>query len=560
MALGPGVQLHLKQQQTLVMTPQLQQAIKMLQLSRLDLTNYVEEALASNPMLERAEGDANNAGDSVGAGDSMLLSADGLMTRIGQHQTSAAEASDRAADLSEAGPSALGADENGANGIGHAPGGEDAPIYPLDWREDQRLEEGATPRSLREAEVASTQAFELSAGPNAATAGDFGADFRPTDFAEPLPSLHQHVSQALPLLFDDALDLKIAESLCFYLSPAGYLDMEAEALAEQLGIDGDHLERIVVTCQQIEPAGLFARSLAECLVLQLQDRGQYSALLAKLLADLEGLAGLSPRQGAERLGCSQSAYSEALALIRRLDPKPGARFDSGNDGMLEADIFLRPAEGGAWLVELNTNNLPRLLVNQSFAQHSASWRSDIKTTAKSDKTDRQQDDARYISEQWQSANWLVSALEQRANTMLRVACALVEAQAAFFEQGLYALKPLVQRQLAERLDLHESTISRVCANKYISTPRGTYELKFFFSSSVGGGEVAGDGQAAKAVQAHIKRLIEEEDHKRPLSDDKIVKLLAAEKIGLARRTVTKYREALGFGSSVQRKRQYAASS
>lgn len=541
MALGPGVQLNLKQQQTLVMTPQLQQAIKMLQLSRLDLASYVEEALASNPLLERSEGD----GASVG--DTMLLGADGLMTRISQHQSATSQADETRARDDAAKTTAPGA-------------GDEAPIYPLDWREDQRLEEGATTRSLGDAEVISTQAFELSAGPNAALTHDFGDHNRPTDFAEPQPSLHQHVSQALSLLFTDPLDRKIAESLCLYLSPAGYLEIDADALGEQLGVDADHLERIIVTCQEMEPAGLFARSLAECLRLQLQDRGQYSALLARVLAELETWAELSPAQAAQKLDCSEAAFREALAILRRLDPKPGAKFDAGDDGLLEADIFLRPVEAGGWLVELNTNNLPRLLVNQSFAQLTSVRTEPAKTQGAAKSESRQQDDQRYISEQWHSATCLVSALEQRATTMLRVACALVEAQSAFFEQGLYALKPLVQRQLAERLDLHESTISRVCANKYISTPRGTYELKFFFSSSVGGGDAEDQGQAAKAVQAHIKRLIEQEDRKRPLSDDKIVKLLASEKIGLARRTVTKYREALGFGSSVQRKRQYAAQS
>jgi RNA polymerase sigma-54 factor len=531
MGMAPGVQLTLKQQQSLVMTPQLQQAIKMLQLGRAELASLVEEALATNPLLEQADpsGEAS--------GDSMLVGKDGTMTRISQ-DGGQAESEARGADREEPQTDA----------------GEEAPVYPLDWREEQRLEDGAPTRALSQPERQDTQAFELHGATNSE-----GGD-RPLDFAQPRPSLQAHISQALPLMFDDRYERKIAEHLCLYLSPAGYLEVEVEALAAQLGIDADVLERIIVTLQQIEPAGLFARSLSECLRLQLQDRGALTPLLGRLLADLEAIMAQPRAVAAEALGCSPEALAEALASLRRLDPKPGASFELEEDGLLEADIFLRPAAGGDWLIELNTSNLPRLLVNHSFVQRQARPQATGSRASAEPDRDQRRAEQSYISEQWQSATWLISALEQRATTLLRVAGALVDAQAAFFEQGLFALRPLSQRQIAERLDLHESTISRVCANKYMSTPRGTFELKFFFSSGVGGGEGEDEAQSAKAVQAHIKRIIDQEDRNKPLSDDKIVKILEAEKIGLARRTVTKYREALGFASSVQRKRQYAGQS
>ncbi len=545
MGLAPSVQLTLKQQQSLVMTPQLQQAIKMLQLSRVDLANLVDEALASNPLLERAEPGSEPPSDTA------LLGKDGVMTRL-SHSQDPKPLQDQGAAEQVHTPA-----ESEASVLNAERGGEEAPIYPLDWREEQRLEEGQSTRTLADPEQTSTQAFEVLG------AGGFEDRGRPLDFAEPRPSMQAHVSRALPLMFDDPHERKIAEHLCLYLSPAGYLEIETEALAEQLGVDADDLERIIVTLQDIEPAGLFARSLAECLRLQLQDRGLMTPLLGRLLLQLEPLMAMAPDAAAKALDCEPETFRTALASLRRLDPKPGARFEAGEDGVLEADIILRPANAGDWLIELNTSNLPRLLINHRFV-HQQSRQANSQEGNAAQKAflagEKSRVEQTYIREQWQSANWLISALEQRATTLLRVAAALVEQQAAFFEHGLYALRPLSQRLLAERLDLHESTISRVCANKYISTPRGTFELKFFFSSSVGGDGDQDDGQSAKAVQAHIKHIIEQEDRKKPLSDDKIVQILKAQKIGLARRTVTKYREALGFASSVQRKRQYASQS
>jgi RNA polymerase sigma-54 factor len=322
---------------------------------------------------------------------------------------------------------------------------------------------------------------------------------------------------------------------------AGYLRGDLEQLAERLGAPLNLIEDLLARLQTFDPPGVFARTLAECLALQLRDQNRYDPQIAALLKNLDLLANhnLAPLKRA--CGCDATELAEMIAEIKQLDPKPGLRFGFEQIQPVVPDVIIRPRSDGGWLVELNSDTLPRVLVNQSYFAL-------VNSSAKRDT------DKTYLQECLQTANWLVKSLDQRARTILRVSEEIVRQQDAFFAHGVQYLRPLNLKTVADAISMHESTVSRVTSNKYMATNRGIFELKYFFTSSIASSE-NGEAHSSEAVRYRIKQLIDGEPTNDVLSDDKIVEKLRTDGIDIARRTVAKYREAMRISSSVQRRRE-----
>ncbi|MCK6452508.1 MAG: RNA polymerase factor sigma-54 [Alphaproteobacteria bacterium] len=488
MALSP--RLDLRQSQSLVMTPQLQQAIKLLQLSNQELVAYVESELEQNPLLERDEGAA--------APDTAAETAAEPVA-----ETPAAEATGETAEIAAAGEEAWGGegefDDDGER------------MDQTPWR---------------------------------ATGGrsDFDSDDR--QMAETLSrekSLREHLTEQLNVDIDGAADRVIGLQLIDTLDERGYLSGSIEDVAELLGCPVARVEAVLARLQRFDPPGIFARDLAECLALQLIERDRLDPAMRTLIANLPLLAKRDVA-GLKRLcGVDDEDLAEMVAEIKALNPRPASAFDHEIAQPITPDILMRPQQGGGWIVELNAETLPRVLVNQRYY-------------AKVNRDSLSKTDREYLTERFQAANWLIKSLHQRATTILRVASEIVRQQEAFFRHGVSHLRPLILRDIAEAIEMHESTVSRVTTNKYMATPRGLYELKYFFTSSIAS-SAGGEAHSAEAVRFRIKALIDAEAPQEILSDDRIVEILKGQGVDIARRTVAKYREAMRIPSSVQRKRE-----
>jgi RNA polymerase sigma-54 factor len=531
MALTP--RLELRQSQSLVMTPQLQQAIKLLQLSNFELDAYVEDELAQNPLLERDDGPADG-GDGAELGTS---GGDGSEPEQGAG--TAGEAAENAA--SEFDAAAVVEYADGPDGetldtmdLGDSGGASENATQDLDvdydnvWNND----------SLGESGLADTAFANWGSGQ--------GGSFDPlqTDLEQTLTgqeTLSEHLVKQLNEELADPADRVIGFHLINRLDEAGYISDDLGAIAELLGCETERVEQTLTRLQDFDPAGIFARSLAECLALQLRERDRLDPAMQALLDNLELLAKRDIPALMRICGVDQEDLIDMVGEIRALDPKPALAFDHTVAQAITPDVIMRPHPSGGWTVDLNSESLPRLLVNNRY--HS-----------RVSKEVRSKKDRHYIDECFQSANWLVKALHQRATTILKVATEIVRQQDGFFVHGVQALKPLVLRDIAEAIEMHESTVSRVTSNKYISSPRGIYELKYFFTPSIASSS-GGDAYSAESVRHRIKALIDDEKVDAVLSDDKIVEILTEEGMDIARRTVAKYREALGIPSSVQRRRQ-----
>ena len=503
--------LEVRQSQNLVMTPQLQQAIKLLQLSNLELAAYVEQQLEQNPLLERGESDAGEPRETAeDAPDEPAESAENAEN---------ADAEPAVADTVELGNSEYLAEAS------------EAPLdteYENDWSSDEPR--GPMPDS-------GSAAFD--------NWGGGGGQFDPqaAGVEQNLTrsvSLREHLQEQLQMDIEDPVDRMIGLHLIEMLDEAGYLVGDTDAVAELLNCPCDQVERTLRKLQRFDPPGIFARSLKECLANQLRDRNRFDPVIEKLLDHLDLLA--AGNIAALKRACDVDAedLADMVAEIRALDPKPALAFDESVAQPVNPDVLMRPQHDGGWLVELNNETLPRVLLNTHYY-------------AKVSRQARDRDEKEYINECFQSASWLVKALHQRATTILRVATEIVRQQDAFFAHGVQHLRPLILRDIAEAIEMHESTVSRVTANKFIATPRGMYELKYFFTSSIasaGGGEA----HSAESVRHRIKALIDAEDAAKILSDDKIVEILRGDGVDIARRTVAKYREAMRIPSSVQRRR------
>jgi len=489
MAIGP--RLEIRQTTTLVMTPQLRQAIKLLQLSNLDLATVVTEELERNPLLEQ---------DEVQDGPGREVSAP-----------------DQRAD-----PPAPEADAAALVSSDSMPSPEAAPL---------------------DAEHAET----YDAGGPADGGGRAGRSFEPDELgidnvAEGPRSLREHLSEQLRLAFAAPRERLIGAHLLTLLDPAGRLSATPAALAAALGAPLEDIERVRKRMIEFDPVGCFALDLRECLAAQLAERNRLDPAMAALLDHLDLLARREMNELRAICGVDAEDLADMVAELRRLDPKPGTRFDAEPLAPLVPDILMRREEAGSFRLELNPDTLPRVLVNHAFhARVSIGARGPERT---------------FLAERLAAANWLVRSLEQRAETILKVAAEIVRRQNGFFEHGIGHLRPLILRDVAEMVEMHESTVSRVTANKYIATPRGIFELKYFFTTAIAG--VDGETHSAEAVRQRIRTLIDEEPPAAVLSDDAIVAALRREGVDIARRTVAKYREALRIPSSVQRRREKMA--
>ena len=501
--------LEIRQSQALVMTPQLMQAIKLLQLSSLDLAAYVDAELERNPLLEHSSAGEGDGGD--GASDA--------------REDSAAEGEAR----------------------------------PEDWV-DQDLETSRTALEQNlDTDLENVFPSEVPAPPARAAAsepsgtsewagigsgGREGEDYNPEAFVTAEPTLAGHLSEQLGLAVTDPARRLIGAHLIDLLDEAGYLGGDLDGVADKLGTSRDEVERVLMMLQSFDPPGVCARNLAECLAIQLKERDRFDPAMQALIEHIDLLAKRDFGALRKLCGVDEEDLVDMIAEIRRLNPKPGLTFGSTLVQPVVPDVLVRSGPDGNYLVELNSDTLPKVLLNQSYY-------ATVSTAA------RNAAEKSYLSDCLQSATWLVRALDQRARTILKVATEIVRQQDGFFTFGVQHLRPLNLRTVADAIGMHESTVSRVTANKFMATSRGIFELKYFFTSAIAAAD-GGDAHSAEAVRHRIRQLIDAETPDHVLADDTIVEKLRAAGIDIARRTVAKYREALRIPSSVQRRREKQA--
>ncbi|MEM7508471.1 MAG: RNA polymerase factor sigma-54 [Pseudomonadota bacterium] len=494
-----GIRLEVRQSQQLVMTPQLQQAIKLLQMSNVELCDFVANEVETNPLLtlDDAPGlaaapeetappaDSTATDDRVTAEGDLTLAADTFDT--GGENLHDDSASDAAPDLAQPGP-----------GDG--------------WS-------------------------TVAAGGNHGFAED-GADFNAT--LADRPSLRQHLLDQIGQARADNVTRQIAALIAEDLDEHGFYRVELELLAARLSVSEAAVRPALELVQACDPTGVGARNLAECLSLQLAEQQLLTQPMQALLDHLDLLAKGQIPALCRACCVDRAALSAMLAELRALNPRPASAFHHETAETLIPDVFLRRAPWGGWQIELNSETLPRVLIDNHYAAELESGGEDARE---------------FVSNCRNNANWLIKSLDQRARTILKVTTAIVRHQEAFFQEGITGLRPLTLKMVADEIEMHESTASRVTANKYISTERGIFELKFFFTNSIG----PDDSLSAEAVRHRVKALIDAEDPAKILSDDAIVDILQRDGIDIARRTVAKYRKSLQIPSSVDRRRQKALS-
>ncbi len=488
MSLGP--RLELRQSQQLVMTPQLQLAIKLLTLTNVELEAYIGDELDKNPLLSTSDG-ADTADAPEAAPPAADPSTSGLDQLLGGAE-GAAPAADTPLDVDYTGEA-----------FHHDTAGDSA-----DW--------GAAP------------------------AGGDGEDTDFDSFAAAAASLAEVLTAQASAAFEGA-DLIIARHIVDLIDEAGYLTEPVEAIADRLGIAAAAVEAVLAGVQRFEPTGVGARNLAECIALQAREADRYDPAMACLIAHLD-LVARGDIAGLIRVcGVDREDVADMIRELRRYDPKPGLRYGGERAAPVVADVFVSRGDDGEWHIELNQATLPRLLIDRDYhaVLQAGACAGDKATSA-------------FLNDCVHSANWLLKALDQRARTIVKVATELVKHQRGFFEHGVGQLKPLTLRSIADAIEMHESTVSRVTSNKYLQCERGLFELRYFFTSGIGSSD-GGEASSALAVKDRIARLIAAEGDD-TLSDDKLVEILQREGFDIARRTVAKYREALGLGSSVARRR------
>ncbi len=504
-----ATKLQLRQSQSLVMTPQLMQSIRLLQLTHVELERFIDEEIERNPFLERAEAQEGAAGDQASEGQASGGQDESEPdAREDWFETDAPSSAEAMSDR---------LDTSLENVFPDDPGTRDrlGPDLAAQWKSAPGSGSGA-----------SSTGYDMEAMAAAAV------------------TLRDHVGEQIALAFHDPVLRLIAAELADNLDNAGYLQADMAEIAARLGVEPATMHEALAVCQTFEPTGIFARDLGECLALQLAARDRLDPAMQTLIANLVLLA-KRDFQALKRLcGVDEEDLLDMLAEIRGLDPRPGMAFsDAGSEAVI-ADVEVREARDGTWAVELNPDTLPRVLVDQSYFTL-------VSATA------RDQSEKDFLAECLQSANWLTRSLDQRAKTILKVASEIVRRQDAFLVHGVRHLKPLNLRMVADAIGMHESTVSRVTANKYMLTPRGVFELRYFFTAAIASSE-GGEAHSSEAVRDRIRQLVDEETPAEVLSDDTLVVLLKAEDIDIARRTVAKYREAMGIPSSVQRRREKRA--
>lgn len=497
--------MELRQGQSLVMTPQLLQAIKLLQLSHLELQNFVEGELERNPLLERDDAAEPpiqlNGGDSALAADpesfaraESLNTQDGMEGRLG-------------------------------TGLDNVFQGEQPTIARLDTK-------GA-------------DSLPITGGAYGGSGGSFedGSEGFESSLTAEL-SLRDHLSAQLDLAMTDPAERLIGSHLIDAVDDSGYLGESVPEIAERLAVTADKVEHVLGIIQGFDPSGVGARDVRECLSIQLRERDRFDPAMQALVANLHLVAKRDFSALKRICGVDDEDIADMVAEIRRLDPKPGRGFGGSAAETVVPDVFIRPAPDGSWLVDLNPDTLPRVLINQTYhARVSRAARNDL--------------DKAFIAECLQTANWLTRSLEQRARTILKVASEIVRQQDGFFAHGVEHLRPLNLKTVADAIGMHESTVSRVTSNKYLICSRGVFEMKYFFSAAIAATGY-GEAHSAEAVRFRIKQMIDDEVPAEVLSDDAIVARLKEGGIDIARRTVAKYRESLRIPSSMERRREKVA--
>ncbi len=514
-----STRLMMRQGQALVMTPQLLQAIKLLQFSHLELAAFVQDELDRNPLLERAE-DRDPGPEAAPAIDRFAEAEQAQGVEASEAPDWAG--SDLAVDSAQLSAD-LGTDVSNAFDA-------DAPPTP------------AAPTTSNEESGLSADAWSGGAGGGGA-AGD-GEAPNLEAYVAAKPTLAEHLAEQLNVACADATDRLIGRALIDSLDEAGYFRDDLAETADRLGAPLARVERALKTIQTFDPSGVGARDLAECLAIQLIERDRYDPAMQALIANLPLLARREFATLRRLCGVDDEDLLDMVAEIRRLDPKPGRAFGGETLQPVAPDVIVKAAADGGWRVELNADVLPRVLVNQTYAA--------TVNAARINETDKS-----FLTNCLQNANWLTKSLEQRARTILKVASEIVRQQDGFLAHGVEHLRPLNLRTIADAIGMHESTVSRVTSNKYMATPRGLFEMKYFFTASIAA-QAGGEAHSAEAVRFRIKQMIDQEAADAVLSDDAIVTRLKDANIDIARRTVAKYRESLRIPSSVERRREKAA--
>lgn len=494
MALGP--RLDLRQTQSLVMTPQLQQAIRLLAASNLEIETFIGEALEANPLLEAGQLSRDNEGSSSDqddipreefTSDQLIAQGQGESEAPLDIDTSALDRDRDTGDGSRASGSMSDA-EWGSAGSGPG-GGEDLP------------------------DIEATRAAEMS--------------------------LADHLDSQIGGLACNPREAFVARHIAGLLDETGYLSTDLREIAYDLGVDIDCVEDALEVIQMCDPTGVGARSLSECLAIQAREADRYDPCMAALIDNLELVARGEVARLKRICGVDDEDFADMLRELREFDPKPGLAFAPSQNDAVVPDVLLTAKDDGGWDISLNEETLPRLVVNRSYFVELSGGSADTETQG-------------WLKEKLADAHWLIRALDQRQKTILKTAAEIVKQQDGFFRRGVSELRPLTLREVAEQIDMHESTVSRVTSNKYLHCDRGCFELKYFFSSGVASSD--GEGASSEAIKARIKALTDAEDAKKVLSDQKLADMLKEEGFDLARRTVAKYREAIGIGSSAQRRR------
>jgi RNA polymerase sigma-54 factor len=483
--------LVMKQGQSLVMTPQLQQAIKLLQMSSVELQAFVEAEIERNPLLDHGDGGVEKT--QVATTNSLPESLDQSFA----HQ--------------------------GAGGPGEVEAQSSAPASSSDG---QAMSRDSGWSSLR-------------------TSGHLSLDGEDQDYASSLSreeTLAEHLTNQLNLSFQNQTDLLIGQHIIGMVNEIGYVTSDPLGLVETLGAEVTRVQAVYDVMRRFDPPGVLAKDLADCLTLQLQEKNRFDPAMKALLAHLPLVARRDFQALKQACAVSQDDLQDMLVELRSLNPKPGHAFGSDPVSPVVPDVFVRAAPDGSWMVELNSETLPRVLINNQYMAKVAS------------NTSREEDKL-FLAGCHAQAAWLVKSLDQRAKTVLKVAREIVSQQDAFLVHGIAHLKPITLKTVADAINMHESTVSRVTSNKYMATPRGTHELKYFFTNAIATNDGTGDGHSAESVRHRIKDMIAAETSDHILSDDDIVTALQKEDVDIARRTVAKYRESLGLLSSVQRRRE-----
>jgi RNA polymerase sigma-54 factor len=498
--MGLSARLQLRQSQSLVMTPQLMQSIKLLQFSHAELEKFIDEAIERNPLIERGGDDGEERGSNEADGDGAYAAEGGS-----EPEWSAAAISDRL-DASL---------EN---------------VFP----DDPGVREKVGP------DLAAQWKSAYGAGGSSVDGDGFDLE----EVAAAPVTLRDHVREQIAFAFTDPVLRTVALELADALDEAGYLRADLQEIAGRLAVGEETIAEVLSVCRTFDPPGIFARDLAECLAQQLRARDRLDPAMSALLRNLELLARRDFPVLTRLCGVGQEDLLDMLAEIRALDPKPGMAFTGGTADVVVPDVLVRPAPDGSWQVELNPDTLPRVLLDNAYYAR-------VSSVAK-DRSEKE-----FLAECLQNATWLKRSLDQRARTILKVASEIVRQQDAFLVHGVRHLRPLNMKSVADAIAMHESTVSRVAANKYMLTPRGVFELRYFFTSAIAGAGTE-DAHSSEAVRDRIRQLIEREEPADVLSDDSIVDKLKESGVDIARRTVAKYREGMNIPSSVRRRREKKA--